>query len=45
MRRIEQVSIDELVRRDTVRRDDAKVSDKFKLITYLNHIISLIQRR
>ena len=45
MRRIEQVSIDELVRRDPVRRDDTKVRSKFNLNTLYNYIISLIRGR
>ncbi len=45
MRRIEQVSIDELVRRDPVRRDATKVRDISKLNTLLNYIISLIRGR
>jgi hypothetical protein len=45
MRRIEQVSIDELVRRDPVRRDDTKVRVVLKLNTLFNYIISLIRGR
>ncbi len=45
MRRIEQVSMDELVRRDPVRRDATKVRETFNLNTLINYIISLIRGR